>query len=249
MSKHHKISLIAISSCLFLVLILDIIFKDDNLFFKYYLLSHFLICLYTGGESFNNCIERYLVDTNFINPFFILMLEGCFELIAGIIISIDKHPFKGIIKQYEENSISQFILLLFLLLLYLILSIMVNIYKIYCNVIYSPMARSLIDYLMNPFLNIYYFITDNDFGGSYIYFFLSEIICLIMDFFGCVYNEYIILFFCGLEHDTKDQISSRAESVDTIHVANTANLPNLENNDFNDDNSFSFEMTTPMTET
>ena len=241
MLKHHKISLIVITSFLIVIIILDIIFKDDNISFKLFFLSRFLICLYTAGQSFNNCIERYLVDTNFINPFFILMSEGIFEFIVGIIISIDNHPFKGIIKQYEENNVSQFILLLFLLLLYLILSVMVNVYKIYCNVIYSPMARSLIDYLMNPFLNIYYFITDNDFGGSYIYFFISEIICLIMDFFGCIYNEYIILYVCDLDHDTKDQISYRAETTEVLRVSNPANL---EDYDFNDDNSFGLELPT-----
>ena len=239
MSKHHKISLIAISLCEILILILEVIFKNDKIPFKYFLLSRFLLCLYTTGECFNNCIERYLVDTNFINTFFILMLEGIFEFIAGLFISINEHPFKGIIKQYEENDISQFFLLLFLLLLYLLLSVMVNAYKIYCNVIYSPMARSLIDYLMNPFLNIYYFISDNDFGGNYIYFFISELICLIMDFFGCIYNEYIILYFCGLEHDTKDQISYRAETCESKRILDPVNLGNIEFND--DDDSFSSE--------
>jgi hypothetical protein len=29
-------------------------------------------------------------------------------------------------------------------------------------------------------------------------------------FFGCVYNEFIILFFCGLEYDTYEEVSNRA---------------------------------------
>ena len=43
------------------------------------------------------------------------------------------------------------------------------------------------------------------------YFILNIIISLIISFFGCIYNEFIILFFCDLERDTHDQISKRAE--------------------------------------
>ena len=32
-----------------------------------------------------------------------------------------------------------------------------------------------------------------------------------MSFFGCVYNEYIILYCCGLELETQDEIADRAE--------------------------------------
>ena len=31
-----------------------------------------------------------------------------------------------------------------------------------------------------------------------------------MSFFGCVFNEYIILYFCGLERETQDEIAYRA---------------------------------------
>ena len=30
------------------------------------------------------------------------------------------------------------------------------------------------------------------------------------EFFGCIFNEYIILYFCGLELETKDEIVNRA---------------------------------------
>ena len=32
-----------------------------------------------------------------------------------------------------------------------------------------------------------------------------------MSFFGCVYNEYLILYCCGLELETQDEIADRAE--------------------------------------
>ena len=33
-----------------------------------------------------------------------------------------------------------------------------------------------------------------------------------MSFFGCVFNEYIILYCCGLECETQDEIADRANS-------------------------------------
>lgn len=72
------------------------------------------------------------------------------------------------------------------------------------------MARSITDYLMNPFFNIYYFIAKNDFNNNIFYFIISEIISIFMDFFCFIYNEYITFFCCDLDHDTRDAISKRA---------------------------------------
>ena len=212
--KHHKVSLIVITFCLLLTLIFEIIFKQENITLSRFIFSRFLICYYLIGNSLNSCIEKYLVDTNFINPFKILMLEGIFEFIMAIFLSLGENPFKEIINQYEKNSAGNFILLIFLAFLLFLLSIMVNTYKIYCNVIYTPMARSLSDYFMNQFFNIYYFIFENDFNNNYAYFFISEILCIITNFFCCIYNEYVILFLCGLEHDTKEQIIERSQSIE-----------------------------------
>ena len=96
----------------------------------------------------------------------------------------------------------------------LLSSTMTNVYKIYCNVIYSPMIKSLADYIFIPFVNIVTFLKKTDFYGSRAYFVICEIISLIIDFLSCVYNELIILFCCGLEQDTKFDISIRAESLE-----------------------------------
>ena len=57
---------------------------------------------------------------------------------------------------------------------------------------------------------VYYFFAESDFNNNYIYFIISEIICLIISFFGCIYNEYIILFCCGLEKETQEVVSLKA---------------------------------------
>ena len=94
-------------------------------------------------------------------------------------------------------------LLIFLLIFILIASGVNNAYRVYCNVIYTPMMKSLIDYLLVPIINIFFYFFKNDFYNSLVYFLISGTFSLIVGFFGCVYNEFIILFCFGLQHDTK----------------------------------------------
>ena len=95
-----------------------------------------------------------------MNPFLILMIEGAFQLILSIFVPIWKNTFEGFKDEKIKNNKTLFIILF---ILYVLLQIVVNIYRIYCNVIYSPMARSLIDYFMNPFLNIFFFFVERFF--------------------------------------------------------------------------------------
>ena len=170
---------------------------------------YFLALYYYIGFSFNNCIEKYLVDTDFMNPFLILMLEGVFELIMALLVLIKVTPSDAFGEADLNGKKGLFI---FLFLLYILLEVIVNIYRIYCNVIYSPMARSIIDYLLNPFVNIYTFLVAKDFFYDFTYFIIEGILGLVISFFGCVFNEYIILYCCGLESETQDEIAKRADS-------------------------------------
>ena len=79
------------------------------------------------------------------------------------------------------------------------------------------MARTYVNYFFNPILMIITFIVEDDFHKNVHYFIISELIALFMVFFGAVYNEYIILCFCGLEYDTKYAISQRALERETTY--------------------------------
>ena len=81
------------------------------------------------------------------------MIEGIFVFIMSIIYSINKEPFKEIITQYKNTDTGNFVLLIFVLSLYFFCSAFLNVYKIYCNVVYSPMERSFSDYFFVPFFN------------------------------------------------------------------------------------------------
>ena len=161
------------------------------------------------------------------------MLEGTFEFIMTSFFSIGKDPFRDFIKSYEDNTAGKFVLLIFLLFNHLWLSAFVNSYKIYCNVIYSSMARSLMDYFMGPIFIIYYFFKGNDFNGNYFFFIVSEILMIVVDFFSCTYNEYIILFCFGLEINTKDEIIERAISMENMPPDPTKNFD--EDEDYDDE--------------
>ena len=231
MKKHQKISLIIIGIFMFLLISTDVIYI---VYYKYKLIrvpifQYFLTLFYYTGYSFNNCIEKYLVDTNYMNPFIILMIEGIFEFIIASFSLFSINPFEAF-----QNIKGNLALFIFLFILYTIIQVIVNVYRIYCNVVYSPMARSLIDYLLNPFINIYFFCVGLDFFSNILYFILIEIICLVMSFFGCVFNEYIILYCCGLERETKDEIADRAESHFQIELKELDDISSVHENDENE---------------
>ena len=54
-----------------------------------------------------------------------------------------------------------------------------------------------------------------------------------MSFFGCVFNEYIILYCCGLENETQDEIADRADK----QIKKELNDINTFNNNEDDDDS------------
>ena len=239
MKRHHKVSLVIISIFLGLTFIIEIIYKSVSINLKNIAIFNLLILYYYIAETFSNCIEKYLVDFNYINPFLILMLEGIIDLImASIYISIYKKPIRKFNNKIINNGKRTFLFYLFGFIIYIILAAITHIYKIYCNVIYSPMARALVEYLLNPFFNIYTFFELGDFNKNVSHFIISIIICIVISFFGCVYNEYIILYFCGLENETKDVIAERALYIDNVPEKNNYELDinDNENENFNDDN-------------
>ena len=213
--RHHKISLIVMGIFMLLLFSTDIIYinlnnsgylKSRNLrraIFEYFLILHYYI-----SYSFGDCIEKYLVDYNYMNPFIILMFEGIFEFLMTPIFLL---PI-GMFPHNAFTKIKKLGIFIFLFILYNLLQVIINIYRIYCNVIYSPMARSLIDYLLNPFINIVAFFLANDSFNNHAYLIIIEIECIVLSFFGCIFNEYIILYCCGLERETQDEIAVRANN-------------------------------------
>ena len=222
--RHQIFSIINIAIFFVITFIIEIIYSTE---YNKFLLAFFLNVINLILYPFTDAIERYLGYTNFSNPYGIIAAEGVCTFIMTTFYSIGKNPFGQIKKLYEDLSTGKFVLLVFLLLIYVILSGIINIYKIHCNIFWSPAAKGFVNYFFNPIYLIYTFLCENDFiykGKQNItYFILNEILSFIFIFLGFVYNEYIILSCFGLEHDTKYGIVTRANNStrESIHDLQT----------------------------
>ena len=143
------------------------------------------------------------------------MYEGFFGLIICSIFFSAENYFNDATDVYKKCSGGDFTFFIFLLIFYVILCGIKNVFKMVTIKLYSPMAKSLTDYFLNPIYLSYNFGLKADFmtkGSRNIpYFVVNLILSFIISFFGCVYNEFIVLLFCGLERNTHDQISKRAD--------------------------------------
>ena len=149
-----------------------------------------------------------------LNPFYALMYEGIYGFFMTFFYFTIPDYLDDIKKVYKTYSAGELILFTFLLLLYIVLCGGRNIFRVITTKLYSPMARALTDYFINPIYYIYDYSLGNDFikqgEKDFNYFLINLIISLIISFCGGVYNEFIVLFCCGLERNTHDQISIRA---------------------------------------
>ena len=216
--KHQFFSLVAIGICILIVIITELFFQEFNIYLTYgefflYLLFIFLIQF---NWSFEQLIEKYLFEYNQLNPFFVLMIEGIFGIIFCFIYSFFISPFDEIIQFKNDNSTSKFIILIVLLILYIVFSGFKNSFRVITTKIYSPTASTFIEYIFNPILLLYRFLSGKDFISysgkvNYAQFIINLIISLIMTFLGSVYNELLVLFCCGLERDTHIQVTKRSD--------------------------------------
>ena len=216
--KHEFFSLIVIGICLLLVISTEFIFQEINIFLSYFqFINVFLIMLV---EQFCSAMvdsnEKYLFEYNSVNPFFALMFEGIFGFILFFIYGIYKSPFTEIINFHTNASISEFTIFIFALILYTVLSGLKNSFRVLTTKIYSPMTTTFLDYIFNPIYMIIDFSFEDDFiikgKKDYTFFLINLFLGLIISFFGCVYNEFIILFCCSLDKDTYKQVSIRSNA-------------------------------------
>ena len=215
--RHQKFSLIIITIGLVIVIITEFFFQEINIFLTY---SDFIIvlvltfiCEFLGALI--DAIEKYLFEYDFVNPFYTLMYEGIYGFFMSFLYFFIPNYLDDLKLVYKNNSVGNSFLFSFLLLLYIILSGGRNVFRVITTKVYSPMARSLTDYFLNPIYLTYDFSLKNDFlkqGKRNIpYFILNLILSFIISFCGCVYNEFIVLLFCGLGINTHDQVSKRAK--------------------------------------
>ena len=214
--KHQFCSLTLIGICIIIIIITEFIFQEFNIFLSFgqFFIVFLLIFVAIFFSTLMESIEKYLFEYNGLNPFLVLMFEGIFGFILSFIYCIFNSSFNEIIKFQQNKSNSEFIILILALLLYLLLSGGKNSFRVLTTKIFSPITTTFFEYILNPFYIIYYFFSGNDFISygkrNTVYFIINLIASVIMTFCGGVYNDFLILFCCGLERDTYKQITARS---------------------------------------
>ena len=214
--KHHKISLSIIGICLIIVIATEFIFGTMNIFLTPYDLGSSLFCIIVSQiiVSCRDSIEKYLFEYDYMDPFVVLIYEGIFGFLISQLLLISKNYMEDFRNFFGKKDGNKKIGLIFALIFYMIISGWKNLFRVVTTKIYSPMTKTLSDYILNPIYIIYYYLARKDFlinsKFNPWYFSINIILALIISFFGCVYNEFIILFCCRLEHETYEIISQRA---------------------------------------
>ena len=215
--KHHKFSLIIIGIFYIIIIITEFIFQEFNIFLSYgqFIIALLYMLFIQFGNALVESIEKHLYEYYQLDPFFVLMFQGIFGFTFCFIQSFIYSPFEDIRKFRQSHSTSDFVILIFAFLLFSILSGGKNSFRVLTTKIYSPMTTTFMDYILNPFYLVYYYISGSDFISygkkNVAYFLINLIISVIMSFCGGVYNEFLILFCCGLERDTHRQVTQRSK--------------------------------------
>ena len=216
--KHHYLSIIII---LITGFIIDFIQGNIQNDFTNNIISLILSFIRVILLSFNYVIIKYTMEKKFVSLYEIGLFNGIINLILFIIFAIFDYFFFHIDKyeEYFNNFNGKEVLV--------ILGLMFTQFGIY-------LPLFIIDKNNSPCHIFIIFI----FGQLAYYINLQEnliivIICLIIIlFFSLIFNEIIEINFCGLSHNTKKNIITRAETeVDESIIIKTDTLD--ENNDNN----------------
>ena len=212
--QHQKISLIIICFFFVCLIFMEFFISVDLVSKIVALLFCFMSCL---SRSFLDVTEKYLFDFDFINIFKMLLFEGLIGLFLFIINFLTNKTYQSqgkILLKDMARLDKTLILFILLIILYIICSGFKNAYRVSTNKYYSPMSRALFESTLDPFLFIYNSLTfDNKDNKNYWIYFSIVLFCLAMiSFFSLVYNDFIILYCCGLQHNTYGEITNRLYS-------------------------------------
>ena len=218
--RHQFVSLCGIGFCLIIIIITEFIFQEVNIFISYFQLFtlYLLIFIQQFCRAMIDSTEKYLFEYNNINPFYVLIFEGLFGFILSLIYGMFENRIYFISMYQKTKSNKQFSILILLLIFYMILSGLKNSFRVQTTKIFSPMTTTFIDYILNPIYLTIYFAINEDFltkrKKNYAHFFINLFLALFIIFFCLIYNEFIIIYFCGLERDTYLEVSERGTLID-----------------------------------
>lgn len=213
--KHHIFSLIIIFICLSMIVGTEIIYKEIYYFDKFKNYYPLILTVISNlGRTFLDTTEKYLFEFDYVNPYKVMMIEGIINFISlGIYYYFNGHEnqFKDLNlknKPFESNETINLIIFIVLIILYFVFAGTRNIYRVSTIKYFSPMARALTEAIFDPF-QIAYKLRDH---FKTVFYWVNVVCLVIMVFSSLVYNEFIILYCCGLEYNTHIEIRNRGNS-------------------------------------
>ena len=237
--KHHYLSL-AINVVFLIVLlvldIIDIVNTKDNYYFLYAILKIIIAILF----SFEDVYAKVLLSLGSFSPYIFLLYRGifvnCFAFLFSFVFIFVKLPdekgeksivFTRLWKVYD-NKLNILLYIIFFIFIYLL---NLNIFLIIDK--FSPIHFAIASFLYNSISSIISCI----YGKQELKrFFLKLAVYFILIISALVYNEIIILNFCGLEKYTKFYLLKAAH--DDIRQTLDKNI----DNDIEGEENKSFEM-------
>ena len=213
--NHQKLSLIIISFFLLGIIFIEF-YISTNIPYKIFAL--FFCCMSCLFRSFLDVSEKYLFDYNYVNILKMMIYEGLIGLFLYLIYFLSSKSYQNHGKYFIDDIRGfdwDLISFLLLIILYLIISGFRNAYRVTTNKYYSPMSRALFESTLDPLLFLYNSLTFNkktEYKGFWIYFSIVLFCLTIIAFFSLVYNDFIILYCWGLQHNTYSEITNRLYS-------------------------------------
>lgn len=238
--KHHIFSILLIGFGFLLLMIGIMITVMSKVAFSIqFIILGIFLCIHIV-YSCKQINDKYLLDHKYISPFLLLVYQG----IAGMAITLvfyvvalyvpcrsdwkfcNPGPiFENFVTDWYIFAGNQEIILY--LFLFLFSSIGLNSTLMLTKQKLTPSHRSVSDTMNAFFAGIVSIIYK--WGGTYSYVDIAGFIIIMC---GClIYNEIIILHFCGLDKDTKYEITLRAGVKETSLISEE--LTNFEKNQIN----------------
>lgn len=161
---------------------------------------YFIQVLMNCGTAIQEVIEKFLIHKKYQSPFFILFIEGVFGNIFSLIFFFSFMGFTDNIKNWFISNVSNLFIFGFICTGY-------TCFRIIINRKTSPTHRVVADTFYS-FLSYVLYLTQERIIDMKLFFSLFGHVIVIIG--SLIYNEYIILQFCGFDKDTKKEIDRRA---------------------------------------
>ena len=205
--KHHFLFSLIIAVILLILFIRTIFYMDSEYMFKTFLFYFFL---YICFGLYDIIGKRYMIIF-FESPYFMMLIIGIINIIVLLIVDLFLYlldsDIDGIIIGFQKNvtSVSKF----FIFIIGIIIEWIWNIGIILTIYYFTPCH-----YFMSEYISEYIYYIVNAFNSNDEFYSAVNIaifsIAFFINFFCClVFNEVIILNFCGLDYNTKKRIQER----------------------------------------